>query len=516
MDIWNYIEILGQTRQNWLYKKDNIEERLIALTKILEWGHPSTIQNLIPFLKDRNREIQQTTCNVIIQLFKKIKTKKGYYDALKHCDISKSDIDLYKNTFTQEQFIQLLSIASLNSSGYIREKAVKNLSESNNAKAIQFIVYRLADWVLAVRQSALQGIEKFKETQHINALVDNLSIFRWLQNVERTDLSSVYNGIINFILTENKEYVYKNFSSFPEKARLLLAKQISSSTGITLVEPRLLLGDKSFLIRNFALDHFTKLSKEDINSLLNDKSASVRIQVLYKLKSQRGFTQLIHTFLVDKSASIREFARFSLKSEVADFATLYNNNLYHGEAIYASLCGLGETNGKEFSENIEPFLRDNKLKIKKAAFLALTKLDEQKAYEFALINLNNESSGIRNVAIEFLQKKINVAVLKRARKIYEEGDVGLKRAMLKMFNNIGGWAIIGDIIIGTIDLNENIRKLSFEYLQMWKTKALKLFVPPKKEELDRAKKILNFALEIQEEKNYFRENPLTELDFYLR
>ena len=82
MELWNYIQILGQKKQGWLFKKDNIEERLLALTKILEFGYPSSIQNLIPFLKDENKEIQHTTCNVITQLFKKIETKKGYYDTL--------------------------------------------------------------------------------------------------------------------------------------------------------------------------------------------------------------------------------------------------------------------------------------------------------------------------------------------------------------------------------------------------------------------------------------------------
>ena len=93
MELWNYIQILEQKKQGWLFKKDNVEERLNALAKILEFGYPSSIYNLIPFLKDDNIIIQQTTCDVIIELFRKIKTKKGFYDTLKHCNISKSDID---------------------------------------------------------------------------------------------------------------------------------------------------------------------------------------------------------------------------------------------------------------------------------------------------------------------------------------------------------------------------------------------------------------------------------------
>ena len=339
----------------------------------------------------------------------------------------------------------------------------------------------------------MQGIENFKKPQFINAFVDNLSIFEWLQKVERTDLSSVYNGIINFILTENKEYVFKNFASFSDKTRLLLARHISSSANTSPSEVTLLLNDKHFLIRNFGVQHFDKLSQEKINNLLKDKSARVRIQVLYKLKSQSAFNQLIHLFLTDKSASIREFSRFSLKNEIADFATIYNDNLKENKEIFASLCGLAETDGKQFSENVEPFLQDKKIKIRKTAFLALTKLNEQKAYDFAITNLDSEFIGIRNVAIEFLQKKLNVEVLEKAREVYKNGKFDLKKAMLKMFNNTGGWTTVADIMIGTIDENENIRNLSFGYLQMWKAKAVRLFTQPKADELERAKKIFKIG-----------------------
>jgi hypothetical protein len=113
MGLWNYMQILGQKKQGWLFKKDNVEERLLALKRILELGYPSSIQNLVPFLKDNNKEIQQKTCKVITQLFKKIKTKKDFYDILKHCDISKSDIDVFSNTFSNEDCITLYSIATL-------------------------------------------------------------------------------------------------------------------------------------------------------------------------------------------------------------------------------------------------------------------------------------------------------------------------------------------------------------------------------------------------------------------
>ena len=161
MEIWQYIEILRRPNKTWFFSKDNTEEKINALTKIANDGYPSLIYSLIEFLKDNNKEIRETTSKTITHLFKKIDSKKGYYDTLKHCGISKSDIDFYEANFPKEQYVELLAISSLNGSGYVREKAVKNLSQVDSPRAIQFLIYRLADWVLPVRQAALNGIDNY-------------------------------------------------------------------------------------------------------------------------------------------------------------------------------------------------------------------------------------------------------------------------------------------------------------------------------------------------------------------
>jgi HEAT repeat protein len=516
MELWNYIQILGQKKQGWLFKKDNIEERLVALNKILELGYPSSIQNIIPFLKDDNKEIQQATCNVITELFKKIETKKGFYDTLKHCDISKSDIDYYSQNFSNQECLTLYSIATLNGSGYVREKALKYLAETNNEKAIPFFVYRLADWVQVVRQTALKSIENFKKKEFINALIDNLTIFEWLQKVERTDLSSVHSNIMNFVVVENKQFVIDNFKTFTDRTRIVIAKQLSTTTSIGIDDLKILLNDKHFLVRNFALSHFDKLTKTEIDKLLVDKSARVRLQTLYNLKSQEDFLKVVFPFLSDNSSSIREFARYTLKNSISDFSIIYNDNLKNKQHIIGSLSGLAETNGKNFVESIVPYLNDTKLKVRKIAFLALKQLDNEKAYDFALQNLDSEYLGIRNIIIEYFTNTATTEVLQKARTTYSKGQIELKKSMLKLFSKVGKWTTIADIMIGTIDENENIRQLSLGYLQQWRNKATTYFTQPKQGELEKANQMFKFAFEMHEEKKYFNQNPLTGLDFYLR
>src|SRR5690606_8313519 len=266
-------------------------------------------------------------------------------------------------------------------SGYIREKAVKKLSQVDSPRAIQFLIYRLADWVLPVRQAALNGIDNYKTTNYIDSLIENLPIFEWLQKVERTDLSGIYKDIVDFIASKNRAYVIDNFKKYPDKLRILLARHISSSLRDNSQELKLFLTDKHFLIRNLAINHFDKLGQTEIEQLLKDKSANVRLQTLYCLKDQNDFETTVNKFLADSSATIRHFARFTLKQSNIDFAKFYNDNLQENKQVIGSLSGLAETEGKQYSETVKSYLKDKKIRVKKTAFLALCKLDEESAYD---------------------------------------------------------------------------------------------------------------------------------------
>lgn len=516
MEIWQYIEFLRRPNKTWFLSKDSTEEKINALTKIANDGYPSLIYSLTEFLKDANKEIRETTCRTITHLFKKIDNKKGYYDTLKHCGISKSDIDFYETNFPKELYVELLAISSLNGSGYVREKAVKKLTQVDSPRAIQFLIYRLADWVLPVRQAALNGIDNYKTTDYIDSLIESLPIFEWLQKVERTDLSGIYQDIVEFIAITNRTYVIDNFKKYPDKLRILLARHISSSLREDSQELKQFLTDKHFLIRNLAINHFDKLGQAEIKQLLHDKSANVRLQTLYCLKDQNGFEITVKKFLADNSATIRHFARFRLKRSNIDFAKFYNDNLLSNYQVSGSLSGLAETDGKQYSNTVKSYLDDKKVRVKKAAFLALSKLDEEGAYDFAFLNLDSPYLGLRNVIIEFLSHIPRQEVLTKARNLYQIDNYDLKESMLKLFNKVGGWTAIPDLMIGTIDENENIRQLAFGYLQIWRARAARLFSTPKQGEIERAKQIFNFVSETQEYKQYFETDPVDGLDFYFK
>jgi hypothetical protein len=278
----------------------------------------------------------------------------------------------------------------------------------------------------------------------------------------------------------------------------------------------LFLTDKHFLVRSLAIDHFSKHGESEIDQLLNDKSANVRLQTLYCLKDKDGFEITVKKFLADNSATIRHFARFTLKEANINFANFYNENLQKGNQIIGSLSGVAEVEGKQYSETVKMYLSDKRIKVKKTAFLALCKVDVETAYEFAIANLDSSYVGLRNVIIDYLSHIPRQEVLTKARDIYKAGNYDLKKAMLKLFNKLGSWTAIPDLMMGTIDDDETIRRLAFGYLQIWRARAVRLFSRPQKDEIERAKQIFNFVNETHQDKRYFTQNPVSGLDFYFK
>lgn len=515
MEFYKELDILRKNK-TWIFGKDNIEEKIVALNNIDKLGLPSAISHLFPFLKNENMEIRNLTLFVILNLFDKISSKKSFYETLKYADIKNYDFSFYKKNFEEKYYVVLLAIASLNYNGFIREKALKEIIKLQNPFAIQFIIYRLADWVKNIRDVATDAIEEFKKPQFLQNIIENIETFEWLQSVQRVNLNSIYAEIINFIIHQNKNFVIDNFKTFTDNSRIILAKELSRNGELNEETIQILTTDNHFIVRNIALEKFDLLSQEQINLILNDKSSKIRYETLYKLKNDTDFKKIISNFVADKSATIRDFARFSLKNENLDFIDIYKTNLEENQNIIGSLCGLAELDSKENINLIEKYLSNNSLKFQKFSFLALTKLDDEKAYEFAYKNLDTKNIGLRNLIVNFLSNKSNSNVLNKAREIFEKGDVSLKISMLRLFAKIGRYATIGDLMIGTVNENEIIRNLSVQLVDQWKRKANSYFISPKIEELERANQIFKYVFDIHEENKLYFQNPVREVDFYLK
>jgi len=514
-DVWNAIEVLKSEKSGWFWKKEKPEEKFKALEVIAKAGHANSIYSLLPFLKFNNEELRNAVCDTIITLFKKIDDRKGYYNTLKHCSISRKDLDYYETVFDKDRFFYLLALSSLNGNGYLRELAVLKLAQTGKSLAIPFTIYRLADWVLPVRQAALEGIKAFANKAYIDALIANLPAFEWLLQVQRTDLRSTYEDIITFLMNGNRDYILTNFRGYEDRLRFLLAKHISSALRSSR-ELQMLLEDRHFMIRKLTLDHFENLTDSQIECLLQDRSAGIRQETLYRLKENENFEAVLKRFIADDSATIRNYARYYLKHTDIDFAAFYHDKLKSEHQITGALMGIAEISAVAYRNDVLTYTEHHDLKIKKSAFNALCILDEEAAYEFGLKNMDTPFTGLRNQITNFLSGIPREEILIRARIIYNTGSDELKLSMLRLYGKTGGWKVLADLMSATTEQKREIRELANVYLQNWRTKAIHLYTNPTEAERNLMREVFARATAQHEQMNYFNNNPVHDLYFYFK
>lgn len=331
-----------------VFSKGNITDKLQCFDTIQKVGTPNTIYSLIDFLRSDNTLIQAKAAETILFLFGKLNSLNDYTDTLKHLHIEKSDLDFYRVDFDEKIYVQLLGIASLNSSGYVREKAVKELARVKNADGLKFILLRLSDWVAAVRNVATEGIYSFLENTYLDDLLEQLPTIDWLLKVERVNLSEVHKRIIQFIINQEfSEDFFNKVKRLEDKTKFRFYKNLLNNKRPTKEQINKIAQDKNFLVRLELIKHLsafdTAIQRELIEDFLQDQSARVRLNALYASKTYSPvFDDQIFLLLSDEAASVRELSRHLLKNKEIDFPKLYRQKIANEQLLSGSLLGLSE------------------------------------------------------------------------------------------------------------------------------------------------------------------------------
>lgn len=520
-DINYCLQILnGEPR--WFFDKEKVAEKIQSLDAIQQIGTPHTIYYIVRFLKSNNSAIRQKCAETILHLFGKLDSWNSYMDCLKHLSINNTDLDLYKLYFDEKTYLQLLGIASLNSDGYVREKAVKELRALRDLNGFKFILLRLADWVLPVRIAAMEALESYLNIALIEDLLKQLPIIDWLLQVNRVDLTATHHRIIKFII--NQEFsadFYNKIKHLNDKTRLRFYIHLLKHTTPGKDHISLMVKDKNFLIRlevlKIASQFDLEFRKELITAFLQDQSARIRVNALYGTKPYYPyFEDNIHVLLSDRSASVRELCRQLLKSGNLDFAAIYRERIKKGIFLGGSLAGLSETGTSEDLSVFEQYINSGSSEIVICCLTAINRYDPDSARHRALDLFIHPIKRIRNKAIEILSKSCDHTTLQKIRVVYSGSNYEIKETILKLYHAIGGWNVIGDLLIALTDENRKIRDLGWQLLVKWKDSAVKLFATPISAEIERANSIYKNLDEGKTELTNSRAKLLADMEFYLR
>ena len=98
--------------------------------------------------------------------------------------------------------LSIIGLASFHRSGYVREAAVKKLAGFTNGTELSFLLIRLYDWVVNVREAAREALERRLIPEYAPEMVGNLALISRLQmrrDPAARDRSSLIDSIFELL-----------------------------------------------------------------------------------------------------------------------------------------------------------------------------------------------------------------------------------------------------------------------------------------------------------------------------
>jgi len=299
--------------------------------------------------------------------------------------------------------VGLLGIASFHPNGFVRQAAVEHLDLHRSGEELPFILLRLNDWVVQVRDKAVEAIEARLAAEYAVHFSRYLPLVLRLERCGRASHSVVVEKIRRILtLPECLSALRSCLDSTDRKTRRTGLSWLLEATkdGLPEVLKRGMC-DEDVVVRYMTARFIrTKLGKDAnlayLELLKKNLSARVRLEALYACV-EHDLPIDLKEFLLDPSSAIRGAARHYLReSGFGDFASYYRDRLKTEHP--AAISGLAETGEASDAAQIAPLAKHDRVSVSKAAIMALGLLGKEQFLGIFVSLLDSPKAGISRFA----------------------------------------------------------------------------------------------------------------------
>lgn len=452
-------------------------------------GYTNTnqITHIFGYLSSSDQFLAKKAASKINDIFRNDKefSKKEVYNMFKYLQIKVSDFKKFK-TFPPEEAETIYCLASLNHSGYVRQKAIEMLEQSPTPFSFKYVIYRCGDWVQNVRKSALNTFENYLSNDHNITLIENHDLIEWLLKVQRVDLGQLVERIESIAFSSTQiDSTLSLSDSLNESSRLFLFKGLIKRNQIDNEVKSKMVNDKYYLIRLLLTDQLSNEDSAILDQLLFDKSSKVRLRAI-QIARNINYTineQNLELLACDSSAGVREIARKQLSTKKIDFREFYLEKLSLSLS-YGALLGLREFITSKDEDILIDILRNESAKIRAVALFSMLKVNPPLAKDKALTGIASFTIKEKKVAVAILKEIGSSSDLPFLRKEFGQADMISQKFILRIINDISGWGVIGDFI-KCLEIKE-LRPLAYSYIDAWNSYTIRLATTPKEQEVQYA------------------------------
>lgn len=411
---------------------------------------------------------------------------------------------------TEAERRAVLVFSSFNSSGFIREQAVKALEGYSNT--LPFIIMRINDWVKEVRDTAKKVLIKIFDNVSDSEFLKSIPFAEKLKRSERTNNSDIL-SMFSRKLSNDENLLYKALSCKDSRLKnfciSLLEIELNTSDAIShLLYRQLKIQNDPFIRRNI---YFLLLKTNfDANALgrqflydKHPKNRMISLQFFISNKSANIF-DIVKILLIDKTHQVRTYARAAMHdiNSTFDFESFYMSQLYdHTTAAIYGLGEIGTPNDIKLCGIIEKYLfdTDSDVQTRKAAITALMKIAPNRYLNTVTEMLISDIPGVVKTAAIVLSNQTGIDYEKVLEICLSAKNIYNKLKCASLLFTASKWDSLIYILTLIDSEYSELANMANNRYESWYLTYNKSFIPPKPRQMQRIK-ILSEKLSRTEQK----------------
>ncbi len=396
-----------------------------------------------------------------------------------------------------------LGLLSFHSNGFIREVALKALAERTDGLELSFLLIRLNDWVVPIRNAAERAILDRLRPEYAEHFIRCLPLVFSLKDKGRINHGTVVEAIIALLQgadarTSLRHALNDRHRAVSRLAFWLLVQHPQSDLISILTDA---LTTKDTVIRLSAARVLRKQSADEslrtlLEGLSKDRFMPVRREALCEFAERLPDTATyLHAALLDSHSSMRETARFYLsKVGWTEFSTYYATHLADASRLdlSAAIEGLGETGNTAHAKTLSCFLTHIDSRVRRAAVRAIGRLDPEKFTQQLLAALLDAQPAVGKAARDVLASRAYLLKADEIWNVYQKAisSSSARGLALSLMADLQWWDSSILLINAVADPDEKIRAEALEHLRHWRADCGRLTMQPSVEQARGLKKAI--------------------------
>jgi len=327
------------------------------------------------------------------------------------------------------QFRGVVALASFHANGFVREVAVRLLSEFDQGFELPYLLIRTNDWVPKVRVAAAAAALQRVTPAYVEHWLRCLGLLERLRAAQRQDQGgALYLRRVEALLLHDdaRERVESALSTgeLPIRREVLRLAQLLPGAErrrlLTIAskdaDPLIAFGAASGLLRNATEER----ALDVINQLLHHRLGRVRSLALAAAREQKLPSALgwLERAVFDEARCVREAGRHQLSKlahEERDFAAMYRKRAAEsqGRDRTVALEGLAEVGTRDDLELFLRFLHAGHARLRAAAIVGIGRCAGETHLDELENALRDGSSTVRRAAAPFAKRYLGRGVVLR-------------------------------------------------------------------------------------------------------